>query len=169
MRFLNYLLIIRFCWKFVNFFYEIKRFLWRLYCITPVYRLNFLLFMTFSTSSNYGNAFGISDLYSWARYYWRNWSFTRFDVEQHSIHINVSGVQHLRNKDVLLVKVQCSLVLWISLWNPENSSSNHDQAFSIMLFMVNFLLRISSSCDDMLLWLLPFTRLFLMIARTQFL
>ena len=81
--------------------------------ILYVYLLNFLLFMTFSTSSNYGNAFGISDLYSWARYYWRNWSFTRFDFEQHSIHINVSGVQHLWNKDVLLVKVQ-----WFS--NPMN-------------------------------------------------
>ena len=30
------------------------------YCTTPLARLNFLLFMTFSTTFNYGNAFGIS-------------------------------------------------------------------------------------------------------------
>ena len=47
--------------------------------------------------------------------------------------------------------------------------SKHVPACSFMLFMVNFLFQISSSCVDIFLWLLPFAHLFLKIARTQFL
>ena len=76
------------------------------FCTTPLHWLNFLLFLTFSTSFNYGNDF------MFPVFILEPGDIVEIEVspdliyEQHSIRIIASEVERLRNKDVLLVKVQ---------------------------------------------------------------
>ena len=76
------------------------------FCTTPLHWLNFLLFLTFSATFNYGNAFRFPIFILEPGVIEESEVSPDLTYEQHSIRIIASEVERLRNKDVLLVKVQ---------------------------------------------------------------
>ena len=70
-------------------------------CTTPLHRLNFLLFLTFSTSFNYGNAFMFPVFILEPGVIEGIEVSPNLTFEQHSIRIIASEVERLRYKDIL--------------------------------------------------------------------